>query len=78
MNVQRPNRDEYKRIVNVVKTVLGVKYHTRSLGRTFQAERTSCPRGEKRTKSGKGRNFKWSAETGSGKCDGTERSRGTL
>lgn len=32
MTVQRPNRDEYKRIVNVVKTVLGVKYPTRNLG----------------------------------------------
>lgn len=38
MNVQRPNRDEYKRIVNVVKTVLGVKYHTRSLGSIEECE----------------------------------------
>lgn len=37
-SVQRPSRDEYKRIVNVVKTVLGVKYPTRNLASIEECE----------------------------------------
>lgn len=31
MKIQKPNRDEYRRTVNIVKDELGVEFHTRNL-----------------------------------------------